>query len=59
MELEKAIDVLNVYTLNELFELNNITEEEVLCLLVIHKVLRLPEILPVTLYEETSSQRQS
>lgn len=39
--------ILETYTLSELIELNDLTEEEVLEYLVAHGILRLPMIQPL------------
>jgi len=39
--------ILEVYTLEEIFEINEIPEEEVLLFLLEQKFIRLPEVLPV------------
>jgi len=39
--------VLDTYTLEEIFEINELTEEEVLLFLIEQKFVRLPEVLPV------------
>lgn len=41
--------ILETYSLEELFELNDVTEEEVLEFLVSQSFLELPEIMPVDL----------
>ena len=53
MELEKAEQLLSAYTLDELFELNDITEVEVVCFLFNHRMLKLPEVLPLEFVYET------
>lgn len=55
MELEKAEQLLSAYTLDELFELNDITEVEVVCFLFNHRMLKLPEVLPLEFVYETSN----
>jgi hypothetical protein len=39
--------ILETYTLSEIIELNDITEEEVLEYLVVHNVIKLPDIKPL------------
>lgn len=39
--------ILETYTLSEILELNDLTEEEVLEYLVAHKIIDLPEIQPL------------
>ena len=39
--------VLEVYSLEEIFELNDLTSEDILEYLVRHRLVVLPEILPV------------
>jgi len=47
----KASSILNTYSLEELLEFNDLTEEDVLDFLLEHKFLVLPEYLPVDLDE--------
>lgn len=42
-----AAAILETYTLSEIFELNDLTEEEVLEYLVSQRVITLPEIKPL------------
>ena len=39
--------ILETYTLPEIIELNDMTEEEVLEYLVVHNVIKLPDIQPL------------
>ena len=39
--------LLQTYTLSEILELNDLTEEEVLEYLVVHKIVVMPEIQPL------------
>lgn len=39
--------LLETYTLSEIIELNDLTDEEVLEYLVVHKIIKLPDIKPL------------
>jgi hypothetical protein len=41
--------LLEAYTLSEILEMNDLTEEDVLEYLVAHGVVKLPELRPLTL----------
>lgn len=45
--------LLETYTLSEIIELNDLTDEEVLEYLVVHKIVKLPDIKPLEFDEET------
>jgi hypothetical protein len=47
LSLVDCAKILEVYTLEEIFEINEIPEEEVLLFLLEQKFIRLPEVLPV------------
>jgi hypothetical protein len=47
--------LLETYTLSEIIELNDLTDEEVLEYLVAHKIIRLPDITPLE-FNETSTR---
>lgn len=47
MRHSEATVLLDTYNLEELFELNELTTEEVLCFLVEQEYLTLPEVLPI------------
>ena len=40
--------LLEAYTLSEILEMNDLTEEDILEYLAEHKIIRLPEIRPLT-----------
>lgn len=53
MKLSEVERILQTYTLEEILELNEKTEEETLIFLVSSEFISLPDILPVD-YDQTS-----
>ncbi len=47
MKLREAEDILEVYTLDEILDQNNLTEADVLVFLVEQDMVELPEPLPL------------
>ena len=47
MELRRVEDILQTYTLSEILEFNNLTEEDVLYFLIEQHFLRLPDPEPL------------
>ncbi|MDE1830316.1 MAG: hypothetical protein KGI25_08335 [Thaumarchaeota archaeon] len=52
MEINTAEHILDTYTLEEIFELNEVTEADVLLFLLKEEYLELPEPLPIDLDNE-------
>jgi len=48
--------LLETYTLSEIIELNDLTDEEVLEYLVVHKIVKLPDVRPLDYDQETPSR---
>lgn len=48
--IEEIESILDTYTLEAILELNDLTEVDVLCLLIKHKLVELPEPKPLDFY---------
>ena len=56
MTYTEVESILQTYTLEEIFELNNLTEEEILYFLIEQEFVELPKIMPVDTNVKTSDQ---
>lgn len=54
MDLPSLEKLLECYTLEQIIQLNDLTEAEVLLILVEEDVLKLPSILPVDIHDTPS-----
>lgn len=50
--LKRVENALSVYTLEEIIEINELTEEEVLEFLLDQKFIRLPSVMPIDLEDD-------
>lgn len=48
LKLSEAENILETYTLEEILDQNDLSEADVLCLLLEHELVELPEPLPLT-----------
>lgn len=49
LSAERAEIILSTYTLETLLELSDLTEADILCFLYQHRMIKLPETLPIDL----------